>query len=156
MIFKIDLVLRDDTRSKRPAMSRAVALRITQAVLREARVKNAGEYELAVVLVGPKRIQFLNKKWRKIDKPTDVLAFPLSGPRPKSYTSVTLGDIVMCPTVVRAKAAETGLSMRAQMAWTLVHGLLHLLGHDHERSSSAAKKMASLEKKILTKLNVSH
>lgn len=149
---KIDLVFIDHTRSERPALRRATALRIVQATLKEAKLPEAETVEVAVVLIGKERMRALNKKWRKQDTATDVLAFPLSEPLYKGYTSLSLGDVFICPMVVREKAGRTGLSERAQLAWTLVHGLLHLSGHDHERSASAAKNMAELERRILKTL----
>ena len=156
----IDLAFKDTTRSERPAMSRAVALRLIRATLEAVGVRSDGPVEVAVTLVGEKRMQQLNRTWRRRNRPTDVLAFPLSGPRPKGYTAISLGDIVICPMVVRMKAESSGLPVRAQMAWSLVHGLLHLLGYDHPDDAVGTPKlrrrgeeMRMLEKTILKKLN---
>jgi rRNA maturation RNase YbeY len=148
-MYTVDLVFLDHTRSARPAISRATALRFIRATLKGAKIPADKTIEIAVVLIGKTRMRALNKKWRKADKTTDVLAFPLSQPSYKGYTSLSLGDIFISPMIVREKAARTGLSERAQMAWTLVHGVLHLAGYDHERSPAAAKEMAALEHKIL-------
>jgi rRNA maturation RNase YbeY len=105
--------------------------------------------ELAVTLVGSARIRALNRKWRKTDKATDVLAFPLQHARIEGYTAVSLGDLFICPSVVRAKARAWGRPVRAQLKWTIVHGLLHLAGYDHERGSRAAARMAATERQLL-------
>jgi len=147
---KVDLVIRDHTQRNRPALSRAVALRMVSQTLRRARhTFGTRTIEIAVVFVGTARMRALNKRWRGKDKPTDVLAFPLHQPDTKGYTAVSLGDVFICPVIVRRKAALTGLPVRTQMAWTLVHGVLHLCGFDHERGSAAAERMAQLERDIL-------
>jgi probable rRNA maturation factor len=64
-----------------------------------------------------------------------------------------LGDIFISPSDVAAKAAVAGNSVRAQMTWTVVHGLLHLAGYDHEKNSAVADKMFALERKLLKKLS---
>ena len=87
--------------------------------------------------VSDKKIRELNRQFRGIDKATDVLsfpqdepvgeAFPLVGPAPRP-----LGDIVISGDRVRAQAADYGHSQRRELAYLAVHGLLHLLGFDHE------------------------
>lgn len=159
-MHNVDLVFLDHTRSKRPALSRATALRIIRATLKEVKLPKAKTVEIAIVFIGTTRMRTMNKKWRKKDKTTDVLAFPLSQPLYKGYTSLSLGDIFICPMMVREKAARTGLTARAQMAWTLVHGLLHLAGYDHPDTSVGTptlrrrgETMAKLEKKILKNID---
>lgn len=156
---KIDLVFLDHTRSSRPALRRAAALDIVRATLKNVKLPKAKTVEVAMVLIGKTRMRALNKKWRHRDKATDVLSFPLSEPLYKGYTSLSLGDIFICPMVVREKAALMGLTERAQMAWTLVHGLLHLAGHDHPDDSVGTptlrrrgERMAKLERRILDNL----
>lgn len=148
----IDLVFIDYTRAKPRLMGRVLASRIVRTALPHMKLSGAGNLEVAVVMVGTERMRKMNRKWRKVNKPTDVLAFPLPGPRPKGYTSILLGDVFICPMIVRKKAAREGLSEHAQMRWSLVHGLLHLAGYDHERSAVAAEKMAEMEQRILNKL----
>lgn len=110
---------------------------------------------LSVNLVGKADIQVLNKKHRKKNKPTDVLSFPLSE-KVKAKTipshTIELGDIFICPEVAAEKAKLSGKTIKQEMAWVTVHGLLHLFGYDHERSQSEEKKMFALQGKILSKL----
>ena len=106
-----------------------------------------------MTVIGARRMRTLNRKWRKVDKPTDVLAFPLFPATPKGYTHISLGDVFVCPEVVRAKAKAAGNTYRHQMQWTLAHGFLHLAGYDHERSAAAAKRMRSAEEAILEHVN---
>jgi len=104
--------------------------------------------ELSLLLVGDAAIRRLNRTWRKKDKATDVLSFPggdapagMPGPR-------QLGDIVISLDTARRQAKEEGRTLDTEMARYLAHGLLHLLGHDHE-SAREARAMAKLEESLL-------
>jgi probable rRNA maturation factor len=155
----VDLAFRDLTRSARSVVNRAMVLRVITAALPYLRIRRGKTVELAVTVIGTARMRALNKKWRKVDRATDVLAFPLSQPSTRGYTAILLGDVFICPVVVREKAEKYGNTVRKQVAWTLVHGLLHLAGHDHPDASVGTptlrrrgEEMARLEQKILKKL----
>jgi len=92
------------------------------------RYKKSGA-EVTLVLVGPRTIQKLNKKYRHRGKPTDVLSFPLNenSPDGKFY----LGDIVICPAVAKKQAKEKGHSLEREIAILAIHGFLHLIGYEH-------------------------
>lgn len=145
-----DLVYRATSRDA--LVSRGLVMRALRAALPWLKVPAGHTPELGVQVVGPARMRSLNRRWRRKDAPTDVLAFPLSGPRIKGYTAVSLGDLFICPAKVREKAAAWGNPPRMQMRWTVVHGLLHLAGYDHEIGSAAARRMALLERKILQRM----
>lgn len=105
--------------------------------------------ELSLSLVTDRAIRRLNRTWRKKDKPTDVLSFPVGelpkgvpGPRP-------LGDVVISLDTAKREAKARGHTLEKELALYLAHGVLHLLGHDHERSAAAARKMAKLEEHLL-------
>jgi len=146
----IDLVLNNCTKSR--AHSRAFFSRICHATESALRVPKGHRAEVGITLVPKARIRTLNRTRRRIDKPTDVLSFPLHMEPINGYTSVLLGDLFICPDVVREYAQESGVSVRDRMAWTVVHGLLHLAGYDHEKSAAAAKRMFSTERRILKRL----
>ena len=97
--------------------------------------------ELSVRLVGPRESRTLNARYRRRDKPTNVLSFP--SPREaldvRGYEPRPLGDLVICPAVLRAEARAQGKSMRAHWAHLVVHGTLHLVGYDHERARDALR-----------------
>jgi probable rRNA maturation factor len=104
--------------------------------------------ELSLSLVDDRAIRRLNRTWRDKDKATDVLSFPAGdlpkgtpGPRP-------LGDVVISLDTAKRQAKEYGRPLESEMARYLAHGLLHLLGHDHERPRDA-KRMAALEEELL-------
>jgi probable rRNA maturation factor len=104
--------------------------------------------ELSLSLVGDRAIRRLNRTWRKKDKATDVLSFP-AGELPKGTPGPRqLGDVVISLDTAKRQAKEYGRTLESEMARYLAHGLLHLLGHDHERPYDA-RKMAALEEKLL-------
>ncbi len=104
----------------------------------------------------------LNFTYRGIDKTTDVLSFPQMSYRVKrkalsvkSHTAINaerttlLGDIVINLQAAKRQAPEHGLSFHKEIRWLLVHGILHLIGYDHEKSKYAGRKMREKEKKLL-------
>ena len=104
--------------------------------------------ELSLSLVGDRAIRRLNRTWRKKDKSTDVLSFP-AGELPRGTPGPRqLGDVVISLDTAKRQAKEYGRPLGTEVARYLVHGLLHLLGHDHERTQEA-RKMAALEEKLL-------
>ena len=104
------------------------------------------DIELSILIVNNRSIRELNKKYRGMDKPTDVLAFPIGG------HSKLLGDIIISMEKTHAQAAERGHSPEQEFKILLTHGILHLLGYDHEISRSEAQRMKRKEKIILSKL----
>jgi probable rRNA maturation factor len=100
--------------------------------------------EVVVVLVSPDEMRKMNNLYRSHDYATDVLSF--AGP-----DSQTLGELVVCPEVLREQCLRTGLTFRGELGYMLVHGVLHLVGYDHEKSSDA-KVMFALQDKIFASL----
>lgn len=143
----IDLVFHNRTKSR--AYGRAFFARVYRATERYMRIPKGHRAEVGITLVGPTAIRTLNRTRRKVDVATDVLSFPLHMKPISGYTAVLLGDLFICPDMVRRHADRSGRSVRSQMAWTAVHGLLHLAGYNHEKSVAAARKMFALEQKIL-------
>lgn len=106
--------------------------------------------ELSVALVGDKEMRPLNAKYRKKNKTTDVLSFPADPSMPAK--AVLLGDVIISVEQARRQAKERNHSLKEEMVILLIHGILHLLGYDHERSQRQAKVMATLEQKLLSHL----
>ncbi len=100
--------------------------------------------EVTIRLVGEAESRALNKKWRGIDRPTNVLAFP--GDR----TIGEIGDIVICLPLVRLEAGDRASKPPAHLAHLVVHGCLHLAGHDHQEPNQA-RSMESLESELLVR-----
>lgn len=110
--------------------------------------------EVSVTLVNDAAIQALNRDYRGVDAPTDVLSFSQlegTGPAPHGLPAeypVPLGDIVVSVPRVRAQALDYGHGEERELGFLLVHGLLHLLGYDHEAPEDA-RAMRALEEDVL-------
>jgi probable rRNA maturation factor len=146
----IDLVFQNRTKSR--VYGRAFFVRVCAATEPFMRLPRGHEGEVGVTLIGSAAMRTLNRKRRGVDASTDVLSFPLHMKPISGYTALLLGDLFICPDAVRDHAVRLGRSVRSQMAWTLVHGLLHIAGYDHERGPSAARRMFAVEQKILKQL----
>jgi probable rRNA maturation factor len=99
-----------------------------------------GEGEVAIAFVDEPTMSELNERYRSVDEPTDVLSFAYAGfdgeawPEPEEPLSLPyLGDVVICPAVAALNAAEDGIALEPELRRLIVHGILHLLGYDHER-----------------------
>ena len=110
--------------------------------------KAAGK-EIAVQVVTPAAIRRLNRDYRGKDKPTNVLSFPTTAPA--GVKPQPLGDIVICPAVLKREAREQGKPERAHWAHLVVHGTLHLVGYDHEDDADA-RRMERREVAVLRRL----
>ena len=107
---------------------------------------------LSVRIVGNARSRSLNARYRGKDKPTNVLSFIGAGAVPDGM--LLLGELVICAPVVAHEAREQHKTLAAHWAHMTIHGVLHLLGFDHERPSEA-KKMERREIQILDRLGFS-
>ena len=92
-----------------------------------------GNKNLSIALVGQGRIRELNKRYRGKNRATDVLAFP--------NKETGLGEIVICLREVKKNAKKFSSTFEKELARVLIHGILHLLGYDHEKSEKTAKKV---------------
>ncbi|MDI6591708.1 MAG: rRNA maturation RNase YbeY [Patescibacteria group bacterium] len=117
--------------------------KIAQKVLKEEKK----EADLSIALIGQGRIRKINKRYRGKNRVTDVLAFPETkvllenfkvGPLQKIPS---LGEIVICLREVKKNAKRYGSSFEKELARVLIHGILHLLGYNHEISEEKAKEM---------------
>ena len=97
--------------------------------------------------VSASKIRALNRKYLRKDRPTDVLSFP--APAWEMCVPGFLGELFVCGEVLRRQARERGLTDEQELAILVTHGVLHLLGFDHERSEREARTMARWEKRLL-------
>ncbi len=104
--------------------------------------------ELSIVLVEPERMAELKASYFGINEPTDVLAFPMDERTPSGVGPYVLGDVVLCPEIARRQAVEFRRSTDDEIALLLVHGILHLLGHDHAEDDER-ERMQAEEERIL-------
>lgn len=128
----------------------SAAGRIPRAVIYGALTKAARYYRprlqaqrLSVVFVSGESSKKLNCRYRRKNKPTNVLSFA-------SQVSGELGDIIICPSIAKREALTAGKSFSAQINYLFIHGLLHLLGFDHN-NDKAAKLMKQAETKLMPK-----
>ncbi len=113
----------------------------------------------SVLFTSDAEVHTLNREWRERDKPTNVLSFPmlereeLETLAPEGPPEM-LGDIALAHETCAREAAEKGISLEAHATHLIVHGLLHLAGHDHVESDEQAEAMEALETRILAKLGI--
>ncbi len=111
-----------------------------------------GAYDIVVRVVDERESRALNNRFRRKDRPTNVLAFPAfaggSGDTLPAEAQRLLGDLAVCAPVLEREAREQGKSAAAHWGHLLVHGTLHLLGYDHQDEAGAAR-MERLEAGIL-------
>ncbi len=124
-----------------------VVRRAVEAVVARAEVTIPPDAELSVALADDAMVQRLNREYRAKDKPTNVLSFPAAhGP--------LLGDVILAYETLLAEAKEEGLAPADHLTHLTIHGLLHLLGYDHETEADAVA-MESMETSILAGLGIS-
>lgn len=111
-------------------------------------VKAGGE--VSILMTSDSEVHDLNRRWRGIDKPTDVLSFPSSAPQAPG-APVQIGDIALAYETSRRDAGAMGRAFDAHVSHLVIHGFLHLLGYDHVEPEDAAV-MEPLEANILAGL----
>ena len=114
---------------------------------------DVGDSELVVRLVSPIEIQALNKEYRSKNQATNVLSF--SSDIPLEIGESILGDVVICVNVVREEAELEGKAFSDHLCHMAIHGILHLLGYEHEDLSSA-NKMEGIEIDFLKKIGLNN
>ena len=119
------------------------------------------DLEVSVTFTNNEGIRELNNKFRQIDKPTDVLSFPLFDfegeceEPPIDEIISNLGDIVISLEKAKAQAEEFGHSFKREVAFLTVHSMLHLLGYDHEKGEEEDLDMRRRQREILEKMGLS-
>jgi len=137
---------------------KALSNKIISQELRASSLDPHVTIEISLTLLGPERMQELNKKHRGIDEPTDVLSFPLWEEEDGTFCmpekiagEVSLGDIIICPYVVVENARVLGKNPDGELKLVYVHGLLHLLGYDHATPEEEAIMWRKQEEYLITK-----
>ncbi len=127
------------------------------AVEKVGEMFGASTAEVSVTLTNDAYIHTLNKEYRQIDRPTDVLSFALrEGEEPVvagGPDTDVLGDIVLSVERARAQATEYGHSLRREIAFLTVHGMLHLLGYDHIEEADR-REMEQEQKRVMEALDI--
>lgn len=110
------------------------------------------DHEVSIVLTDDDQIQQLNKTYRGIDKPTNVLAFPMQEGQFADITPGLLGDVVIGCDTAQKEADNAGISLEERLSQLLIHGILHLMGFDHEQGPTQARQMEDKSLEILKKI----
>ena len=138
-----------------------IVKRVFEECFEEEQLQDSKLY-ITVTFTNPKNIQSINKEYRNIDRPTDVLSFPMyqkeeldkkKKKKDFQYQDI-LGDIVISIPKVEEQAKEYGHSFERELSYMLVHGFYHLMGYDHIEEEDK-KQMRKKEEKILETLNIS-
>ena len=124
-----------------------------RSALSEANAMGGGASELSVVFSDDARVKTLNAEWRGKDKPTNVLSFPAFPVEIGGKIPPMLGDIVLASETVQREAELEGKPLEHHIAHLVIHGVLHLLGHDHE-DDRAAEAMEAIEQAALARLAI--
>jgi|SRR5579871_410095 probable rRNA maturation factor len=149
--LKVDVLVE----SKRWNPAAGVKTMVRRAVTCAAAMRRIGTAELAVVLTDDVAIRSLNREWRGIDAPTNVLSFPVKNGQSTSSAppQAHLGDIVLAFETVAREARNEHKPFDHHVAHLVVHGFLHLIGYDHERDQDALV-MEQAEREILRQLAI--
>lgn len=136
----------------RKGVPAAASFRRWAAAALHSRIREA---DLAIRIVGEDEGRAFNRHYRGKDAATNVLSFPAERPPglPKDARFPLLGDLLLCAPVIAREAAEQGKSLRDHYAHLTVHGVLHLLGWDHQ-DSVEAEAMEALERAVLAELGI--
>jgi len=111
--------------------------------------------EISLAFIGPARMRKLNRMYRKKNRVTDVLSFPEREVKFKEFAiegiekSPSLGEIVICLREVKKSAKRANIPFEQQLLRVLIHGVLHLIGYDHEKSKEEAEKMREKQENYL-------
>lgn len=107
------------------------------------------QHELSVLITDNQEIKALNNTYRGKNKPTNVLAFPMQEGAFSSISPALLGDLVISADKAAQEAEEACITLDQRMSQLLIHGILHLIGYDHETGQNAAEKMESKSLELL-------
>jgi len=143
----IDIEIESPLWAAQPEAQATVRAAIAAAA---ARAPAAGE--MSVLLAGDAAVQALNRDWRGIDKPTNVLSFPSAAPEAAGVPAF-LGDIAIAFETLAREAEAEKKPFLHHLAHLAVHGYLHLLGYDHQ-TDSEAEAMETLEREILAAMRI--
>jgi probable rRNA maturation factor len=126
----------------------ALSRRIFDVAAKELELKGSKSVEISLLFADDARVQPLNRDWRAMDKPTNVLSFPSAILQPGVALPPVLGDIVLAYETIEREAEEEDKPFDNHVSHLLLHGFLHLLGYDHQIEAEAAR-MEAIETRIL-------
>ena len=122
----------------------AAFCRVAERILKQ---EGRQDSSFSLAFVGEEESRRLNREYRKKDKPANVLSFPES--------AFGLGEVILCPAQIRREANEYGIIYSMHLLRVFIHGILHLLGYDHEKGALETKLMEKKEESYITSLSPS-
>jgi probable rRNA maturation factor len=125
---------------------------VHDAIAAAAATLSTADNEVSILLTDDKAIRLLNREWRGIDKPTNVLSFPAATTK-ASVRMPLFGDIVMAYETLKRECDDEDRIFLHHLAHLTVHGFLHLIGYDHQVEAQA-EEMEGLESKIMTRMQM--
>ena len=152
--IEIDTAIEDERWTAVAPDLEAFVARAVEAAFTVAPEKPAGPVEVSVLLADDATVRELNKTWRGKDKPTNVLSFPAAPQPAQAGIAAPLGDVVLAYDTLLRESEEQSKPLSDHLAHLLVHGILHLLGQDHETGEAQAEAMEALEIQALAGLGV--
>ena len=112
------------------------------------------EVELSITMIDTQEMEALHIEWMQESGATDILSFPMDELRPSEHPEPgMLGDIVICPQYVESDAVRHGMELSERIEFLLVHGMLHLIGYDHETDEEYAT-MFALQDELLAQWRI--
>ena len=120
--------------------------RLAEKILQD---RGLDKSELSILLINDKRIKALNRQYRGLNQPTDILAFPMQEGEFKGLNPEILGDLALSLDTALRQAKDAGHQIERELAMLIIHGILHLLGFDHEKGGREEKKMKREEAQIM-------
>lgn len=156
---KCRLTVRFSATERYPEVDYRVKLAVRRAIAATLRhEKFAYPAQVSVTFTSPEGIRALNARYRGIDRPTDVLSFPLYEDGcfdpAECREGAVLGDIVLSVPRAREQAGELGHTLVHELAFLAVHSTLHLLGYDHERSPEEEEEQCRIQREVVATLPI--
>lgn len=154
LIPEIDIAVDDERWTSAVPDLDAFVIRAVEAGLAVMPDSRLGPVEISILLTTDAVVRDLNRTWRGKDQPTNVLSFPAPPQPVHAGAAIPLGDVVLAYDTMLRESVEGSTPLAHHLAHLLVHGTLHLLGHDHETGDSEAEAMEALEAVALRSLGI--
>jgi probable rRNA maturation factor len=152
----MEIIFVNESKAKWPKKYMTDLLAVLVTELKKRKVRNYKKIkpssELSLVFLSKSKAKKLNLLYRNKNYATDVLSFLNTDTEDDIKYDESLGDLVICPEVIKKQAKEHGLSFNQELAYMIIHGILHLLGYDHEKNPREEKIMLDLQDKIFERL----
>ncbi len=134
-----------------PALDRAAIRRAVKGTLAAEGLRAADPWEVAIRFADADELRRVNRDLRGIDRATDIISFPASEGEGGQYAGFLLGDLLIAPAVVAAHAERYRTTAERETVFVVVHGLLHLLGYDHD-TPAERRRMRERQNAIMERL----